>query len=67
MEKLREFLIRSGRPDLDIEVDGGVTTENVRSLMEAGANVFVAGSAVFKNDISGNVKAFMDIFKEQES
>jgi ribulose-phosphate 3-epimerase len=50
----------------DIQVDGGVTTENVRMLIEAGANVFVAGSAVFKNDAAANTKAFLEIFKEYE-
>lgn len=50
----------------DIQVDGGVTTENVRTLMEAGANIFVAGSAVFNGDAAANTKAFLDIFKEWE-
>jgi ribulose-phosphate 3-epimerase len=34
--------------DMDIQVDGGITTENVSHVAKAGANVFVAGSAVFK-------------------
>ena len=50
----------------DIQVDGGVTAANVRTLIEAGANVFVAGSAVFKNDAAANVKEFLDIFAEYE-
>lgn len=48
----------------DIQVDGGVTTENVRELIEAGANVFVAGSAVFGGDAAANTEAFMKIFAE---
>lgn len=48
----------------DIEVDGGVTCANVRELIEAGANVFVAGSAVFNGDVSANTAAFMKIFEE---
>lgn len=43
----------------DIEVDGGICLENVEEAVRAGANVIVAGSAVFKNDISANVHAFM--------
>lgn len=44
----------------DIEVDGGITLENVQNVLEAGANVIVAGSAVFKGDIGKNVEAFLE-------
>ena len=69
LEKVRALrgLLQERGLDTDIEVDGGVTPDNVRALMDAGANVFVAGSAVFKNNIGENVKRFMDIFKERES
>ncbi|MDR2025694.1 MAG: ribulose-phosphate 3-epimerase [Hungatella sp.] len=50
----------------DIQVDGGVTCDNVRELIEAGANVFVAGSAVFKGDAAANTKTFLKIFEEYE-
>ena len=51
----------------DIEVDGGITIDNVREVLDAGANVIVAGSAVFgKEDIAAAAKGFMDIFKEYE-
>ena len=53
--------------EFDIEVDGGVTLDNVREVLDAGANVIVAGSAVFgKEDIAGAAKGFLDIFKEYE-
>lgn len=65
IKKLRRMLDDAGLKT-DIQVDGGVTTENVRMLIEAGANVFVAGSAVFKNDAAANTKAFLEIFKEYE-
>lgn len=45
----------------DIEVDGGANLDNVSDLLDAGANVIVAGSAVFKGDISENVYRFLDI------
>ena len=48
IEALRTFCIKNGKPELDIEVDGGITEENVSSVISAGANVIVAGSAVFK-------------------
>lgn len=49
-------------PDLDIEVDGGITTENVSAVLEAGANVIVAGSSVFVGDPEENIKQFLRIF-----
>ena len=50
----------------DIEVDGGIKLSNVGAVIEAGANVLVAGSAVFGDDPAGNTKAFLDLFKEYE-
>jgi ribulose-phosphate 3-epimerase len=49
----------AGRP-IDIEVDGGVTPENTARVVAAGANVLVAGSAVFKG---GNYKANIDAIR----
>ncbi len=43
--------------DLDIQVDGGITRDNVRVVLDAGANVIVAGSAVFKGNITENIQA----------
>ncbi len=45
----------------DVEIDGGVTKENVKRILEAGANVIVAGSAVFNGDIASNVIYFKSI------
>jgi ribulose-phosphate 3-epimerase len=52
--------------NIDIEVDGGISAQNVRVVLDAGANVIVAGSAVYKNDVTANVKEFLEIFKEYE-
>lgn len=52
-------LIRDRGLFVDVEVDGGLTIDNVRSVIEAGANVIVAGSAVFKQDIAENVRQFL--------
>ena len=46
--------------ETDIEVDGGVSLANVSSVLEAGANVMVAGPAVFRGDAAENVKAFLE-------
>ena len=43
----------------DIEVDGGMNLENVTEVMEAGANIIVAGSAVFKGNLEENVQGFL--------
>ena len=51
-------------PNLDIQVDGGITIDNVKTVLDAGANVIVAGSAVFKNGLGENVKAFLEAFHE---
>lgn len=65
VEDLRGRLDKRGL-NTDIQVDGGITTANVRQVIDAGANVIVAGSAVFRGDIEANTKAFKDIFKEYE-
>ena len=48
IESLRNYCIKIGRPELDIEVDGGIVETNVKDVIAAGANVIVAGSAVFR-------------------
>ena len=48
---------------VDIEVDGGITLDNVDEALEAGANVIVAGSAVFRDNIRDNVTSFLKKLK----
>lgn len=60
LDKIREIKELSNKvnPSLLIEVDGGIDKTNVREVIEAGANVIVAGSAVFNGgEISDNIKA----------
>lgn len=45
----------------DIEIDGGVTFDNLQSIIDAGANVIVAGSTVFKGDAEENVKSMLSV------
>lgn len=59
-------LIEDKGLNIDIEVDGGISVQNVKVVLDAGANVIVAGSAVYKNDVTANVKEFLEIFKEYE-
>ena len=46
--------------DFDIEVDGGIDDKTVDQAREAGANVFVAGSFVFKGDVAANIQKLRD-------
>ena len=57
---LRGLLEKSGNK-ADIEVDGGINLENVETLLAAGANIIVVGSAVFNGDIEENVTGFLNI------
>ena len=65
IKKLRAMCSERGL-STRIEVDGGITPDNVRTVLEAGADVIVAGSAVFKGNPAGNVKTFLNIFQEFE-
>lgn len=49
VKKAREYAISIGKGDMDIEIDGGVTEDNAKTIISYGANVLVAGSAVFKS------------------
>lgn len=57
---LRELITKKNL-NIDIEVDGGIKTANVGRAIEAGANVLVAGSAVFEGDIEENIREFQKI------
>ena len=66
LDKVRELKALLDREKLkaDIEVDGGINLSNVSAAMDAGANVIVAGSAVFGGDIRENVTKFLEIMQE---
>lgn len=59
IRQVRAAITEKGLP-VDVEIDGGVTAENISVPLKAGANVIVAGSAVFKGDIEDNVKKLME-------
>ena len=59
VRKLKQMIDENGY-NIDIQVDGGINKDNVTSVLDAGANVFVAGSAVFNGNIEENVKAFLE-------
>ena len=63
IKALKEMIDARGL-NVDIEVDGGATPDNVKMLLEAGANVIVAGSAVFCDHITEEVEKFHKAFEE---
>ena len=62
LDKIRK--LREMAPDLDIEVDGGVNKDNVSELVKAGANILVAGTAVFGGDIEENTRLMIERMHE---
>ena len=58
--ELRQMITERGL-NIDIEVDGGIKLNNVQKVLDAGANIIVAGSAVFEGDIEQNVKDFLKV------
>ena len=60
-EKIRQTrqLLTAHGLDIDIEVDGGITADNIGVVTEAGANVIVAGSSVFGGNIAENVRRLL--------
>ena len=62
---IRKMITEQGL-NVDIQVDGGIYLTNVREGLDAGANVIVAGSAVFNGDPAQNTKAFMEILNSYE-
>lgn len=65
VRQVRHMITQKGL-EVDVQVDGGITADNVQTVLEAGANVIVAGSAVFKNSITENVKAFQREFEKNK-
>lgn len=62
IRRLREMLTERGLQK-DIEVDGGIHHSNVKDVLDAGANVIVAGSAIYKGNVRDNTERFMEILK----
>lgn len=62
ISRLRKILDDIGREDVDIEVDGGVKTHNASEIVKAGANILVAGSAIFndKKSTAENIADFRE-------
>ena len=68
LDKVRELrgMLKERGFETDIQVDGGIYASNIKDALDAGANVIVAGSAVFKGNPGENTKELMEILKNYE-
>ena len=68
LDKVRTLraMLNERRLETDIQVDGGIYAFNVKEALDAGANVIVAGSAVFKGNAGENTRELMEILKNYE-
>lgn len=63
VKEAKKLVTKTGK-NIDIEVDGGITIMNVDDVLNAGANVIVAGTSIFKGDIGENVAGFKQKFSD---
>ncbi|QFJ53656.1 ribulose-phosphate 3-epimerase [Pseudobutyrivibrio xylanivorans] len=65
IDKVRELseLCRQKKLKIDIEVDGGINKDTIDDVLDAGANIIVAGSAVFNGDVKANAEALLEKMK----
>lgn len=69
LQKIKDLkaMVKKAGVKVDIEVDGGITVSNIDEVLEAGANVIVAGTSVFRGDIAANVKEFQKKFETYQA
>lgn len=66
LEKIRQVQLMKKRSglNLDIQVDGGITLDNIKAVLDAGANIVVVGSAIFRaDDICAETRKFIRLLK----
>jgi ribulose-phosphate 3-epimerase len=66
IQSLKAMIDKAGL-DVDIQVDGGINKKTIQTVLDAGANIVVAGSAVFSGNIKENAKEFLDIMEAYEN
>ena len=62
-ELLKEIIIKKNL-DVDIEIDGGINFENSKLAIEAGANILVSGTTIFKSN-NGDIKKNIELLKSK--
>lgn len=65
IKKLRQEAIKQSK-NIDIEVDGGIDFNNMRKVIEAGANILVMGSSIFNGNIEENLQKYFEIAREYD-
>ncbi len=63
IENVKNMIRKTGK-EIDIQVDGGISVQNVHRVLNAGANIIVAGTSIFRGDIENNVAGFKQKFDE---
>lgn len=63
IEIVKNMILKTGK-EIDIQVDGGISAENVQRVLSAGANIIVAGTSIFRGNIENNVAEFKQKFEE---
>lgn len=68
LDKIRQLkaMIEEKGLSVDIQVDGGIGLGNVEEVVKAGANIIVAGSSVFRDDVAKNTRDMLEILKKYE-
>lgn len=68
LDKIRELkaMLDERNLEVNIQVDGGIYTSNVEEVVKAGANIIVAGSAIFRGDVAQNTKDMLSILEKYE-
>ncbi len=66
LDKIKELknIQKEQKIDFDIEIDGGINFENSKMAIEAGANILVSGTTIFKSN-NGDIKKNIDLLKSQ--
>lgn len=56
LRDLRALLLEAGKENMNVQVDGGINPDTIQGVLEAGANIIVAGSYVFRGDLGGKIQ-----------
>ena len=64
---VRRMIEESDCPAIQLQVDGGINLRTVHTVLQAGANVIVAGTCIFRNYIPDNIRQFKSVFEIYEN